>query len=140
MTQPLVRVYQWPVIYESFAKQRSAMPFKWGSNDCSTFCADFVLAITGQFIVPEKFIGHSTAKSALRALKDSGGLPGIVSSVLGQPRPVLLAQIGDVVLVKIGRHDALGICNGDTVIGPGKTGIVAVGLADCQLCWRVGGG
>lgn len=134
----IVRYYDWPIRFEAFVKQKINAPFCWGKNDCSAFCADFVLQITGRFLTPANLRGHGTAKSALRALESSGGLSEAVTSVLGAPVPVLTARIGDLALVNVGRHQAIGICNGDTVIGPGRSGIVAVSMLCAVSAWRVG--
>ena len=61
----------------------------------------------------------------------------VATAAFGQPVPVLTAQVGDVLLVKMGRRDALAICNGQTAYGPGANGLVSVGVETASMCWRV---
>lgn len=131
----MTRLYDWQIKMEAFIHERRAQPFVWGSNDCATFAADFVWAITGSDPAPPGLRQHTTAKQAVRALKRHGGLIGIATAALGQPVPILTARIGDVVLCKAGKRDMLAICNGMTALAPSSDGLVSVPLAG--LCWRV---
>ena len=131
-----MRLHDWQLKFEAFVKERRAMPFAWGANDCCTFAADCVEAITGVDCASQ-LRGHSTAKQAYRALQQHGGVAGIATAALGQPVPVLSAQIGDVVLSKSGERDMLAICNGGTCLAPGPDGLVSLGMDTATMCWRV---
>lgn len=133
------RYPDWQLRFEAFVRERRAMPFAWSRNDCATFAADAVLALTGSDLVPPGWRGvHTCAPAALRAVRAAGGLPALAAAALGEPVPVLMAGVGDVLLVPMGRHVALGICNGHTVLGPGRSGLVALPMAGALTCWRVG--
>lgn len=131
------RHHDWQLRYEAFIAQRRAAPFAWGVNDCATFAADCVLALTGQDPAPPALRLHKTQKQALRALERHGGLSGIATAALGQPVAASQAGVGDVVLVKVGKRDALAVCNGQTAFGPSARGLVAVGMGCATLAWRV---
>lgn len=111
------------------------MPFAWGANDCCTFAADCVQAITGSDCA-ESLRGHTTAKQAYRALQKHGGVIGIATAALGQPVPAAFAQVGDVVLSKAGKRDMLAICNGGTCLAPSANGLAHLDMASATLCWR----
>lgn len=123
--------------FEAFILNRMHMPFSWGSNDCTTFAADAVEAVTGQRHLPE-LRDYSTEREAIRLLADYGGVSGIATQALGAPVPVASAQIGDVVLTKAGTRDMLAICNGATCIAPGPAGLVHLSMSTATACWRVG--
>lgn len=132
-----MRHQDWQIRFEAFIAQRRAAPFAWGQNDCALFAADCVRAITGQDPAPPGLRLHKTKKQALRALERHGGLHSIATRALGQPVPASQAGVGDVVLVKVGKRDALAICNGQSAFGPSARGLVAVGMDAATLAWRV---
>ena len=131
------RLRDWQIAFEAFIAERSNRPFVWGANDCSTFAADCVKAMCGVDPIPTGLRRHCTEKQALRTLQRHGGLVALASKVLGAPISPNFATVGDVVLIKVGRRDALAICNGSTALGPSSNGLVAVGMAGAIHCWRV---
>lgn len=132
----LTRAHDWQTRFSAFLAQRQSMPFAWGGNDCCTCAADLVLALTGVDAAAD-LRGYSTAKEAYRALQKIGGVEALATAALGQPRRAVFAQIGDIVMVKIGKRDALAICNGSTALAPSAAGLVTVGFEHDALCWRV---
>lgn len=133
----LVRFHDWQLRLEAFARERHDMPFEWGRNDCALFAADCVEAVTGARLMPN-MRGYSDVRDALRLIKGSGGLRSIACHALGGFILPVYAKVGDVVLVKVGKREALTICNGGTAIGPGPAGLAAVQMADAVAAWRVG--
>jgi hypothetical protein len=150
---PLVRRHDWQLQHELFARQRARQPFAWGSNDCATFAADYVQAITGVDVAPD-LRGYQTALEAGRVLEAqraqtraglyTNGLFALATAKLGEPMPPTLAAVGDVVLlmqddVPKHRSHMLGVCNGTTAMGPGRLGILHVGMHLAIAAWKVGG-
>lgn len=131
------RLHDWQIRFEAFIASRQSVPFVWGANDCALFAADAVCAITGQDPAPPGLRAHRTEKQALRALERHGGLHSIATAALGQPVAASQASVGDIVLVKVGKRDALAVCNGQTAFGPSAHGLVAVGMETASLAWRV---
>jgi hypothetical protein len=129
------RVHDWQLRLEAFARERMARPFAWGSNDCALFAADCVRALTGETLCPE--LRGYDGRGALRLQEEHGGLHGLASWALGEPIPTAFARVGDVVLVRMGDGQALGICNGGVVIGPGPDGMAVVGMDAALAAWRV---
>lgn len=131
------RLPDWQTRMEAFVAQRLYAPFAWGTNDCAIFASDCVMAITGQDPAPPGLRKHATAKQAYRAIARHGGLPAIATQALGQPIAPLCANVGDVVLVPVGKRDALAICNGATAMAPSAHGLVAVPMANAVMAWGV---
>lgn len=131
-----MRLHDWSIQFEAFTRARRYMPFAWGTNDCCTFAADCAEALMGNPCAAS-LRGHSTAKQAYRSLKKHGGVAGIATAALGQPVPILSAQVGDVVLSKAGKRDMLAICNGGNCLAPSANGMVSLGMDTATMCWRV---
>lgn len=136
-TTPRTRRADWPLHLEHFIACRTAAPFVWGKNDCAIFAADAVQAITGQDPAPAGLRHHTTARQAYRAIARHGGLEGIATASMGEPITVQQATVGDVLLVKAGKRDALAICNGTSALMPSAHGLVSVGLKSARMAWRV---
>lgn len=117
--------------------QRHAAPFAWGINDCAIFASDCVQAITGQDPAPAGLRKHRTAKQAYRAIARHGGLLAIASAALGSPVEPAFANVGDVVLLTMGKRDGFGICNGATALAPAPSGLVAAPMSAARVAWRV---
>lgn len=136
MTTPqYTRLHNWQTRLEALLASRQAQPFAWGANDCCSFAAAVVQAITGQDPTPPGLRGPRTQKQALRALKRHGGITGIATLALGQPAPASLACVGDVVLCQAGQRDMLAVCNGTSALAPSASGLIAVPMG--SLCWRL---
>lgn len=135
--QRFPRLHDWQLRLEAFVRDRSAVPFAWGSNDCALFAADAVQALTGVRHLPE-LRGHASAREALRAVRQAGGLHAIATRALGPAVTPAFAAVGDVVLVRMGRREALGLCNGGTVLGPGPDGLAVASMDGALAAWRVG--
>lgn len=137
MIPTIVRFRDWQVRLEAFARERRAMPFAWGRNDCATFAADAVLVMTGVRLLPN-MRGYDNARDALRLIDGAGGMRGIACHALGGFILPVYARTGDVVLHRTGKREALGICNGGTILAPARDGMVAVPMASAVAAWRVG--
>lgn len=132
------RFHDWQIRFERFVRERSNLPFAWGTNDCAIFAADCVQALTGTDVALPELRTHTTDLQAARLLKKHGGVAGIATAALGAPLAPLLAHVGDVVLADMGNGDTLAICNGGTCMAPGPAGLVHVGMDTARACWRVG--
>lgn len=139
------RLNHWDTeLFHHFLIERSNHPFKYGAQDCSSFAADGIKAITGVDIA-EDFRGYKTEKGALRAIKkvtagttvehaaeycaDKYGLEEV---------PPLMAQRGDLALVDVdGPSMALVHLNGRDVVMPGETGLRLLPLTSIRRAWRV---
>lgn len=132
MTTP--RFPDWQARLGELLEQRREMPFAFGVNDCCTFPADCVLAVTG--VDPGVgFRDHTDAAGAARRLAELGGVLGVGDKLFGSPVSPLMARVGDVGLVLIEGRESLAVCNGATWLGPGERGLVARPLRDATRAW-----
>ncbi len=128
----------WRLYFDAFVASRISTPFIWGVNDCALFAADCVLATTGQDFAKGDLRGHRTARQALRTLRARGGLYGLATGALGPAVSVGLADEGDVMLVKVGKREALGICSPlGVVLGPSPSGLGSLPMSAAIVCWKV---
>ena len=100
----------------AYIAAREAMPFAWGRNDCVTFAAGAVLALTGR----DPLAGipaWKTERAALIGLKRRGGLAAAVSHVLTEI-PTGHAHRGDIGLVPGPDGPFLMVIEGVTLVGP----------------------
>lgn len=134
----LHRTVGWELRLAVYWQQRRARAFAWGDYDCATAAAGAVQALTEcpvADLLPGAWVNRREAVATVRRL---GGLRAAVSAVLGEPQAATMARIGDIGLVRGGARRFLAVCNGDTWLGPGPHGLVAVGLLEAECCWRVG--
>lgn len=134
----LTRFEDWTSRLDDFIDLRRATPFCWGSQDCCTFAADAVEAITGTDPLEELRGKWKTEKQADSYLKKLGGIGRGVIGKLGKPVPSTFARRGDVVLVEVGEVKALGICLGSIVAAPAPDGLVFVQMVEAHMAWRIG--
>jgi len=130
-----MRLKDWQQRFAEFGKARASMPFSWGSNDCCTFAAAAVEALTGENPMANA-PAYDSEFGALRLIAAAGGLRGLVSSFLGDEIPVRMAAVGDVVLVLNEGVELVGVCNGVNVVAPGPDGAVALPMTAAVAAWR----
>lgn len=132
-----------------FLDSRRNVPFAWGSNDCATFAADAIQAITGTDIA-EKFRGkYTTEVGALKAIKEITGGSTVVDAAaycaenhgLVEHQYPLMAKRGDLVIVKNrdgGEIAGIVSLNGRHVLSPGDNGLVLFSITDVTRAWSLG--
>ena len=101
-----------------------------------------VLALGGGIVA-----NHEALFCAIRALfgrvRADGGMAAVATERLGPPIPPLMAQRGDIVLVKPGRPIGrvsgftFGICTGSNVVVPDSDGLVFWPVSTGVHAWRV---
>lgn len=131
-----MRLADWQLRYAAYVSSRTGMPFAWGTNDCCTFAAGAVQAVTGKdpmVAVPS----YNTALTAARLIEAGGGLKALATALLGQPVAPLVAAVGDVVLLHNEGRELLGICNGINALAPGPAGVVPLEMTDASAAWKI---
>jgi hypothetical protein len=129
----LVRVSSWESILAKQIINSKNKPFKYGSNDCTTWAVKTLKLYSNLDWKP----CWTTKKEALAFHKEKP-MEDRVTEVLGQSRGnILLTQRGDLVQVNSGMKSALGICIGIKVVFLYKKGICYVDLKDCVYSWRI---
>jgi hypothetical protein len=112
---PLIRKQHWETRdYHDFLISRADTPFSWGTNDCATFAADGILAITGTDIMAE-LRGYTTNTGAMQKIHDVLSGSSLEEAVvwcahkygLTERTHPLMAQRGDLVLYRNAEGDSL---------------------------------
>ena len=136
----LPRVQGWEKRLAEFVERRRTMPFAWRTNDCVSFGIAAVEAITG---VATRPITWSTAREALAAVDEAGGLAAALSSILGPPHDNWRrARRGDIVLTAAndleGGRGPVMVCLGEQIAGPGIEAMQMLPVSLAVKVWRVG--
>ena len=130
----------WPERLAAFIESRRAMPFEWGRNDCATFAAEGLAAMTDNPAWPMLGEWH-TRRQAMRELRARGGMFRAVAAWLGEPvtgDAAALVPRGSVVLAEGGMGPTLGLCtDGLRWCAPGATGLVWRPMAGVGVAWRI---
>ena len=126
------RVSDWESQLCDYIASKRDEPFAWGVNDCCTFSAGAVEALTGIDQMPEYRGQYTTALGSARAL---GGktleevLDGKFTEV-----PIGFAQRGDLVLM----DDCVGVVAGDYAWFVSDVGLERVKRGLWDKAWKVG--
>ena len=131
---------------DAFIAARRALPFIYFEQDCAHIAADWVLEKTGADPLADLRVPADEPRSLLalmRRVRADGGMAAVATDRLGPPIPPLLAQRGDIVLVKSGRPIGrvsgftFGICTGSNVVVPDSAGLVFWPISTGVHAWRV---
>ena len=139
-----MRLPDWQLRLAEFGRARASMPFLWGSNDCCTFAAAAVEALSGANPMAsmepygtEAGPKRKALRRLLRRIDKAGGLQHLVSEYLGAPISPRMAGVGDVVVVMNAGAELVGVCNGTSVAAPGPHGMVMLGMDAAVAAWRI---
>lgn len=131
-----MRLQDWQERFAEFGRVHPSMPFAWGCNDCCTFAAAAVEAITGAnpmaLVEP-----YDSEIGALRRIAEAGGLSALASAYLGEPVEPVMAAVGDIVLVVNAGREMLGVCNGTSVLAPGEKHIEVLHMDAAFAAWKI---
>lgn len=143
------RHIDWPERLNDFLVENRATPFAWGTNDCCSFAARAIEAITGE----NPMAGLPAYRSALGAMlltrrrlmcldwHDRCGIlrwPAALGfRVLGSP---LLAWRGDIVAAQHEGGLAIGVVAGSSAAFPTRDGIGWLRVMRCMRAWEVAHG
>lgn len=130
------RLTDWPTRLIAFIDERAAAPFAWGPNDCCTYAADGVLAITGEDPMPELRGAYIDAAGALRLIAEKSLRDRLAEKF--EAIPIGQARRGDVVIVEQEGREVVMIVEGATLVGPGANGAVRLPRKATRAAFKVG--
>jgi hypothetical protein len=128
------RLPDWPERLAAYVEERRAQPFVWGNNDCASFAAGALRAMTGADPLGElTWTSEAEAQAVLARL---GGLAWAARRVLGRPLPGHeRAPRGAVVCARINDAPTLGVQLGAWWCAPGGPGLVFRRTFEVRLAW-----
>ena len=134
-----MRVPDWHARFWAELERRQNFPFEWGGHettqDCCTFAAAMIDAITGGDYLARLLTHYHDYDSALAFIDVHGGIDGAISGFLGDPAPLSFAQRGDV--VTLSGDIMAGVHLGDRIVGASHEGLVYVSTSDARLRWAI---
>ena len=129
----MARREDWPERLAAFVEARLDMPFQWGPNDCSSFGAAAVVAMTGELPALPTYAGE---RDALRLIAERS-LRARVGEVMGDEIAVAFAQRGDIGLLDVAGRETVAVCLGDLFAVPGTEGVLMLPRESALCAWRV---
>lgn len=122
----------------AYLDARALRPLAWGSraNDCISFAAGAVEALTGRDLIAAAGFRWASAAGAARVLKRVGGIAGALDLVLPRTE-CAMAHRGDVGLAVIEGRESCVVIEGALVVGPGVERLVRVPRAVLVQAWSV---
>ena len=129
------RLSNWEMLLHEYLMEKRDQPFKWGVNDCCTFSAGAVEAMTG--VNPmEEFVGkYKSAATSHRALIDigSGDLEQTLDAKFKEC-PIGFAHTGDLAFF----DGSVGVIIGGDAVFVTEDGLYRVNRLDWTKAWMVG--
>lgn len=111
-------------------------PWKWGQFDCLHFCARVLRDMTG-VDYRKQLPTYTHYEQAEEHMESLGDVPAIITRVLGEPKPVLQARKGDVVVADLGQGLAAGICTGQkAAFASFRGGVFFIDMNHCVSAWN----
>lgn len=126
------RVSNWEAQLCDYIASKRDEPFAWGVNDCCTFSAGAVEAITGSDPMPEFRGKYDTALGSVRVLEGK-----TLAEVLDDKFPELpigFAQRGDLAMM----DGCVGVVMGDYALFVAEDGLERIKRPFWDKAWKVG--
>lgn len=128
---------EWYAALDAHFASHENLPFAWGTNDCCTFAADWVLLATENDPMAD-VRGLDSAFAAHSALEAEGGMLAAVDARMGNHIPGPFAQAGDIAMITLDNgYNAMAVCIGAFLAVPGDEGIQLVTMDRAEATWRV---
>lgn len=130
----LQRQGNWSQAFSEFLRARADLPFAWGGNDCCSFAAAGIEAMTGADLmrgVPDYSNAAEAARILMRPLEDW------LDERLNRMSAPAFAQRGDVGLIVIDGRRSLALFEGHLLYGPGQTKLARAKRDAALMAWAV---
>lgn len=136
----MMRLPCWPERLAALIEARRETPFRWGAQDCCTFAADAVLAMTGRDpIAPWR--GTYASEAEGDAILGEGGMAAFVERLLAdfgaREVPPPFARRGDWALVTIGNQAICGVVLDGRCAIPGTDRLQFVPQRRIARAWAI---
>lgn len=134
----MTRRADWEQRLADYVYEAERSHWEWGYWDCVRAAGRWVWMATGRDVIGRLKFAYSTAQGAMTEIGMRGGMLAAVTRTMGEPLEApTLAQRGDLVLVRAGRHECLSVCLGATALVPMGIGATRLSSGDWLADWRV---
>jgi hypothetical protein len=133
-----MRVNNWDTALANLLQQSKQRQFEWGKWDCCQFANAAIKCITGRDYFAQIDANYSTELGAKRLIKQIGGsdLLTAFTSLLGEKKPILMANRGDIAVVQHGGNQvAVLIFNGYWAVT--ECGLIQIRPDDVLAVWGI---
>ena len=110
--------------------------WSWGEMDCCQFVRRVLKDAHGIDFAPDA-PEYSSAREALRIVRESGGMERFISQYLGDPVPRNQVRRGDVCLAEFPAGMAIGICSGQNAAFASMDGVIFVPMEQVLKGWNI---
>lgn len=119
-----------------YIKSKTGQAFRWGKNDCCTFCADWLVMNNHPDPMADLRGEYSSETDAEFIIAEHGDLLTLWTRILGEPDDTL--SDGSVAIVNFNSEQLGGIVSGDRLILLLNKGICAIRLEALVILgsWR----
>lgn len=141
----MTRLTDWPELLDVAIEAARHRPFAWGRQDCVTFAADCIWAVTGVdplaglgrwadrhqawAVIRGAGCGQQSLQAAISRIMAAHGWPTIDPGQAGR---------GDLCLVDGGKGRFAAICLGARLAAPGPKALAFVPTRRALAAWRIG--
>lgn len=129
-----MRAEDWPEALADYVDAHRSVPFEWGVNDCATFAAGAVHAITGTRL---QLPIATSAQAYAHLVRDHGSLAKMTDDVMGAQIVPAYARRGDIVLIEMDGRECLAVCLGAVAAAPAADGLRIAPMGAATAAWAV---
>ena len=128
----------WAFLLGQYLQSRKDVPFEYGSNDCCSFAAGAIDAVTGRHCTQDLRHLYEDEKGANALIDQHGGLEQAVSVIFGRASsPPEWAIVGDIVLCDGDHGPTVGVFLGQQIAIATPEGVKAIDSSAAKRSWRV---
>lgn len=135
----MTRFPDWEKKLHRICQERMHMPFAFGSNDCTLFVMDAILAMTGTDL-GAAIRGTYSDKSGAASVLTEEKLSAIAEANGIEQVPIKFARRGDAVMMIQDGAMSMGIVSLDGIraLFTGNDGLERFPVLECHRAWRIG--
>lgn len=134
----LTRFEDWANRLSAFFRERQAMPYAYGTNDCGAFVKAGILAMTGEDVLAIPLPKSRMAAARFLLAGGNADVTALVTRVLGAPlASPRFAGRGDVVAFDQGGEPHLALAASIAAATPARDGMVWVPRVLWRVAWKV---
>jgi hypothetical protein len=131
-----MRKHDWWESLTQYIEDNRHRALVWGEWDCCQFASGCVLTMTGTDH-RASFPTYANEDEALAIIAGFGSVELLLTSVLGESKPVAHAKRGDIVAIDAGAGVAAGVCLGVTCAVIGLRELQFLPCAQATAAWTI---